>query len=80
MNFTIDYEPTPKGVPRTRYVKGHTITYYHWKTMEALDNIRAIIDGMNLEPFPAHVSLKLEVTFYRSKSKLPTKERNDALP
>lgn len=76
MKLTIDYEPTPKGVPRTKFVNGTVITYYHWKTTEALEAIRALIKDMNLEPFPKHTSVKLTVTFYRRKSVwLPKKEQ-----
>jgi Holliday junction resolvase RusA-like endonuclease len=78
MKLTIDYETTPKRVPRVKYVNGQVITYYHWKTTEAIDNIRAILAEMSLNSFPPHTPLKLEVTFYRTKSKwLPKRE---ALP
>lgn len=83
MNFTIDYPPTPKGVPRSKYVPalGKNITYYHWKTVKALEDIRYIIANMNLEPFPPHVPLRLEVTFYRKKSRwLKGEARREKLP
>ncbi len=71
MKLMIDYEPTPKGVPRTRYVPnlGKTITYYSWKTTEALEAIRALITDMHLKPFPKHAPIRMEVTFWRTKSK-----------
>jgi len=75
MQLTIDYEPTPKGVPRVKYINGQVITYYHWKTTEAIANIRALIADMNLQQFPPHTPIKLIVTFYRTKSKwLPKRE------
>lgn len=77
IKLTIDYEPTPKGVPRTRYIpeQGRTITYYHWKTMEAIENIREMISLEQLQPFPNHTPVKLDVVFYRTKSKwLPKRE------
>ena len=75
MNITIDIEPTPKGVPRTKYVQGHVITYYHWKTTEAMENMRTLIMQNHVEPFPAHVPLKLTCTFFRRKSPwLPKRE------
>lgn len=69
MKLTIDYEPVPKGVPRMRYVNGQVITYYHWKTTEALEAIRALIKNENLKPFPKHTPIKIDVTFFRTKSK-----------
>jgi len=75
MYITIDYEPTPKGVPRVKYVNGQVITYYHWKTTQALEAIRKLINDMNLEPFPPHIPLSLTVSFFRTKSRwLPKKE------
>lgn len=76
MKLIIDYEPTPKGVPRVKYVNGQVITYYHWKTTEALEAIRALIANEHLDPFPKHTPIKLIVTFYRQKSKwLPKREQ-----
>ncbi len=69
MKLIIDYEPTPKGVPRVKYISGRVITYYHWKTTQALEAIRTLIKDMNLEPFPKHTPLRMEVTFWRTKSK-----------
>ncbi len=78
MKFTIDYEPTPKGVPRVRFIQGRAITYYHPKTVEAIDNIRAILAEMCLKQLPRNTPLKLTVTYYRTKSKwLP---KHEALP
>ena len=76
MRLIIDYEPTPKGVARVKFINGTIITYYHWKTTEALEVIRKLIADKQLEPFPKHTPIKLTVTFYRRKSKwLPKKEQ-----
>jgi len=76
MKLTIDYEPTPKGVARVKFVSGKIITYYHWKTTQALEAIRALIANEHLNPFPKHTPIKLTVTFYRRKSKwLPKREQ-----
>jgi len=69
MKLTIDYEPTPKGVPRVKYVNGQVITYYHWKTTEALEAIRALLKDMNLEMFPKYTPIKMTVTFWRTRPK-----------
>lgn len=69
MKLTIDYQPTPKGVPRTRYVNGTVITYYHKNTTDALATIRVLIANNNLRPFPPHIPIKMDVTFWRTKSK-----------
>ena len=76
MQITINYEPTPKGVPRTKFVNGMVITYYNKKTNDALENIRAILISENITPFPKHIPIKLVATFYRTKSKwLPRREQ-----
>lgn len=79
MNFIIPVEPTPKGVPRVKFIKSggkaRIVTYYHWKTTEALEAIRALIKDMNLKPFPPHIPIRMEVTFWRTKSRwLPRRE------
>ena len=75
MKLTIDYEPTPKSSPRTRTINGRVLTYYNPRTIEAMVDIRAIINSMKLKPFPKHIPLKLDVTFYRQKSVwLPKRE------
>jgi Holliday junction resolvase RusA-like endonuclease len=75
MKLTIDYEPTAKGMPRTKFVGGHAITYFNHKTNKALDDIRLIVKENRLKPFPKHTPIKLTVTFYRTKSKwLPKRE------
>lgn len=69
MHLIIEIEPTPKGVPRFRLVNGRGITYYHPRTTEAMQNIRAMLTEMNLDKFPPLVPLKLEVTFWRTRPK-----------
>jgi len=80
VKLTIPFEPTAKGVPRFRFVKSggkyRIITYYHWKTTEALEAIRTLIKNEHLEPFPKHIPIRMTVTFFRTKSKwLPKRER-----
>ncbi len=76
MRFTLDVEPVPKGVPRVKWINGRAISYYHWKTTEALEAIRTLIKDMNLAPFPKYTPIKMEVTFWRTKSKwLPKREQ-----
>jgi len=69
MKLTLDYEPTAKGVPRVRFVNGHALTYYHKNTTEGLEAIRAMLYNKHLKPFPEHTPVKMDVTFYRTKSK-----------
>jgi len=45
------------------------LTYYNWKTTEALEAIRALITDMHLKPFPKHTPIRMEVTFWRTKSR-----------
>lgn len=76
MKLTIDYEPTAKSMPRFKFVNGQAITYYHWKTTEALEAIRVLIKNQTTLPFPSHIPIRLSVTFYRTKSRwLPKRER-----
>ena len=75
MKLVLNYEPTAKGVPRTKFVNGTVITYYHKNTTEALGAIRALITNEHLKPFPEHTPIKMTVTFWRTKRKwLPKKE------
>jgi Holliday junction resolvase RusA-like endonuclease len=75
MNLIIDYEPTSKGVPRTKFINGHVLTYYNAKTTEALESIRTLVANQGLGQFPPHIPIKLTVTFWRTKSKwLPKHE------
>jgi Holliday junction resolvase RusA-like endonuclease len=67
MKLTIPYEPTPKGVPRTRFFNGKAITYYHKNTVAALEAIRTMVHAMHLKPFPVHVPIAMTVTFYRTR-------------
>lgn len=73
MHLVIPFEPTPKGVPRFRPVKTggkyRIITYYHWKTTEALEAIRVLLKDMNLEMFPKYTPIKMTVTFWRTRPK-----------
>ncbi len=69
IKLTIPYEPTAKGVARVKFIQGRIITYYHWKTTEALEAIRAIITDMHLEPFPEHTPIRIDVTFWRTRPK-----------
>jgi Holliday junction resolvase RusA-like endonuclease len=75
MKFIIDYEPTPKSMPRVAFINHHARTFYSETTTNALDTMRELISTMKLKPFPPHVALKLDVTFWRTKSKwLPKRE------
>ncbi len=69
MKIKLDVEPIPKGVARVRFVSGRALTYYSWNTTEAMDTIRSMLTTMNLTPFPAHIPIRMEVTFWRTKSK-----------
>jgi Holliday junction resolvase RusA-like endonuclease len=75
MKITIDYEPTPKGRPRTKYVNGQVITYTPQRTHDAQEAIKGILLEYSLDPFPKHTPIKISITFYRTKSKwLPKRE------
>jgi Holliday junction resolvase RusA-like endonuclease len=75
MNIIIDYEPTAKGMPRVKFLNGHTITYIPNKTKQAMESIYNIINNSCQVSFPPHTPLCLTVTFYRTKSKwLPKRE------
>lgn len=75
MNFTIDFEPTAKGMPRTKFVNGQVITYMPTKTKEAMEAIKVLITCQAKGKFKSHTPIKLTATFYRTKSKwLPKRE------
>lgn len=75
IRITIQTEPTPKGRPRTKFINGHALTYTPHKTREAQDVIKERSLKHRLDAFPAHVPIRLSITFYRTKSKyLPKKE------
>lgn len=75
MHILLPHEPQAKGVARVHFYNGRILTKYHWKTEKALEDIKALLLEMNLEPFPKHMPIKMEVTFWRRKSKwLPKRE------
>lgn len=76
MKLMIDFEPKPKGRPRTKFINGQVITYNPTKTQEAQDAIYTIIANTCHDSFPKHTPLKMTVTFFRCKSKwLPKYEK-----
>ncbi|MDD4877319.1 MAG: RusA family crossover junction endodeoxyribonuclease [Dehalococcoidales bacterium] len=81
MKLTIDYPPIPRGMPRVMFFNGKARTYYSKTTTKALEDIRTLIAGMNLEPFEPHTPIKLAVTFFRVKSKWAKgKQRKETMP
>lgn len=76
MKLTIDYEPTPKGRPRVKFINGQVITYNPVRTQEAQEAIHNIIASICHDSFPPHTALKITATFFRRKSKwLPKYEK-----
>lgn len=77
IELTIDYEPTPKGRPRTSYSNGKVHTYTPQRTVDAQEYIKAFLNQYkDTCYFPIHTSVKMTVTFWRTKSKwLAKKEK-----
>ncbi len=74
LKFTIPMEPVAKGRARTITRGGKTWSYTPKKTQDAEDSIRAmVINTLNkpdgIHALPDNVPLRLEVIFYRTKSK-----------
>lgn len=90
IEFTLYVEPTAKGRPRTKFLpnaikkgklKGqHVMTYTPQKTQDAENDIRTLIEDMQLkEYFCAGIPLRLEAVFFRlrpktNKNDLPTQK------
>ncbi len=68
LRITIQAEPTAKGRPRMSFVNGIARTYTPTKTKEAEDFIKYRLLRYKDRCFPAHIPVRLTVTFYRTKS------------
>lgn len=69
IRVVVAMEPIGKGRPRTTFVNGKVRTYTPEKTKTAEDFLRARLLKHREQAFPAHVPVRLSITFYRSKSK-----------
>ena len=75
IRITITAEPTAKARARTVVRNGVVRTYTPEKTLNAEAFLRERFSRHKDKAFPAHVPVRLFVTFYRTKSKyLPKKE------
>jgi Holliday junction resolvase RusA-like endonuclease len=69
IELTIDYEPTPKGRPRVVYKNGSVRTYTPQRTVDAQEYINTFLSQYKDVYFPIHTAVRMEVTFWRTKSK-----------
>ncbi len=69
IKLIIDIEPVAKGRPRISFRDGKVRGYTPQKTQEAQDYIKAVLAEYKDKMFPAHVPVKLTVTFWRKKPK-----------
>ncbi len=69
ITLTIPLEPVPKGRPRVTFQHSRIWTFDPPHTQEAQDRIKAFLEDYKHLCIPAHVPVKLTVTFYRTKGK-----------
>lgn len=75
LKITLDIEPVAKGRAIITYQNGRMWSFNPQKTQEAQDNMKAMLSEYHTQCFPPGIPLKLDVTFYRTKSKwLPKRE------
>lgn len=78
IRIVISEEPVPKGRAKTTFRNGYVRTYTPQHTLEAQNvitwRLKRYMDG-DKPAFPANMPLKLNICFYRHKSKyLPKRE------
>lgn len=69
VEFRLDMEPQPKSSAKVAFKDGHAQRFFSKRTSAAMEEARWRVKELGVDPFPAHVPLKVTYAFYRTKGR-----------